>query len=108
MSAPGLFPLLDRLPVSVVGVDLDETEVDQIPAGPSHQGLGLGVVDPRTTLAEDPAEVARVVRAANARRRARGIWLGPGGPLGLLPWEPATRKLHVLPAVQRALSEGSP
>jgi 5-methyltetrahydropteroyltriglutamate--homocysteine methyltransferase len=100
------FPLLDRLPVSVVGVDLAETEVDQLPAGPSPVGLGLGVVDPRTTLEEDPAEVARVVRAAYARRHPNAIWLGPGAPLDLLPWEPATRKLHVLPAVRRALSEG--
>jgi len=101
------FPLLDRLPVSVVGVDLAETEVDQIPTGPSGKGLGLGVVDPHTTLEEDPAEVARVVRAACARRRPNAVWLGPGAPLDLLPWEPATRKLHVLPAVRRALSEGS-
>jgi 5-methyltetrahydropteroyltriglutamate--homocysteine methyltransferase len=100
------FPLLDRLPVSVVGVDLAETEVDQLPAGPSRVGLGLGVVDPRTTLEEDPAEVARVVRAAQAHRHTNTVWLGPGGPLDLLPWEPATRKLHVLPAVRQALSEG--
>ena len=102
------FSLLDRLPVSVVGVDLSETEVDHLPEGPSPVGLGLGVVDPRTTLPEDPAEVARVVRAAQARRRSSAVWLGPGAPLDLLPWEPATRKLHVLPAVRRALSEGSP
>jgi|SRR5208282_3958152 len=102
------FPLLDRLPVSVVGVDLAETEVEHLPAGPSRVGLGLGVVDPRTTLEEDPAEVARVVRAAQARRHPSAIWLGPGSPLDLLPWEPATRKLHVLPAVRRALTEGSP
>jgi 5-methyltetrahydropteroyltriglutamate--homocysteine methyltransferase len=102
------FPLLDRLPVSVVGVDLAETEVEQIPPGPPGKGLGLGVVDPHTTLEEDPAEVARVVRAAFARRRPNAVWLGPGAPLDLLPWEPATRKLHVLPAVRRALSEGSP
>jgi len=101
------FPLLDRLPVSVVGVDLSETEVDHLPSGPSRVGLGLGVVDPRTTLEEDPAEVARVVRAAYARRHVTAVWLGPGGPLDLLPWEPATRKLHVLPAVREALSEGS-
>jgi len=106
-AAPA-FPLLDRLPVSVVGVDLAETEVDQIPESATHLGLGLGVVDPRTTLEEDPGEVARVVRAAYARRRPNAVWLGPGAPLDLLPWEPATRKLHVLPAVQRALSEGSP
>ena len=101
------FPVLDRLPVSVVGVDLAETEVDQIPPGPTGRGLGLGVVDPHTTLEEDPAEVARVVRAAHARRRPSAVWLGPGAPLDLLPWEPATRKLHVLPAVRQALSEAS-
>lgn len=101
------FPLLDRLPVSVVGVDLAETEADQLPEGPSRVGLGLGVVDPRTTLEEDPAEVARVVRAAQTRRRASTVWLGPGGRLDLLPWEPATRKLHVLPAVRQALEGGS-
>ena len=100
------FATLDRLPVSVVGVDLAETEVERIPAGPSGRGLGLGVVDPHTTLEEDPAEVARVVRAAYTRRRPNAVWLGPGAPLDLLPWEPATRKLHVLPAVRRALSEG--
>jgi len=102
------FPLLDRLPVSVVGVDLAETEVEALPPGPSGVGLGLGVVDPRTTLEEDPAEVAKVVRAAHARRRPSAVWLGPGAPLDLLPWEPATRKLHVLPAVRRALTEGTP
>jgi 5-methyltetrahydropteroyltriglutamate--homocysteine methyltransferase len=107
-DARGAFPLLERLPVSAVGVDLAETEVDQIPEGPSGKGLGLGVVDPHTTLEEDPAEVARVVRAAYARRHPSTVFLGPGAPLDLLPWEPATRKLHVLPAVRRVLSEGRP
>jgi 5-methyltetrahydropteroyltriglutamate--homocysteine methyltransferase len=105
-AAPA-FPLLDRLPVSAVGVDLAETDVERLPsAGPERTGLGLGVVDPRTTLAEDPAEVARVVRAAYDRRRPAVVWLGPGGPLDLLPWEPATRKLHVLAAVRQALGDG--
>jgi 5-methyltetrahydropteroyltriglutamate--homocysteine methyltransferase len=102
------YPLLDRLPVSAVGVDLSETDVEQLPPGPERTGLGLGVLDPRTTLEEDPAEVARVVRAAHDRRRPSVIWLGPGGPLDLLPWEPATRKLHVLAAVRQALGNGGP
>jgi len=102
------FPLLDRLSVSAVGVDLAETEVDQLPPGPSRRGLGLGVIDPRTTLEEDPAEIARVVRAALARRPADEVFLGPGGPLDLLPAEPAGRKLRVLPAVRHALAEGAP
>jgi 5-methyltetrahydropteroyltriglutamate--homocysteine methyltransferase len=100
------FPVLDRLPVSAVGVDLADTDVEKLPPAPQRTGLGLGVVDPRTTLREDPAEVARVVRIAYERRRPTTVWLGPGAPLDLLPWEPATRKLHVLPAVREALGDG--
>jgi len=105
-DANPVFPLLDRLPVSAVGIDLAETDVDRLPTGPERPGLGLGVVDSRTTLGEDPAEVARVVRTAYERRRPAVVWLGPGGPLDLLPWEPATRKLHVLTAVRQALGGG--
>jgi 5-methyltetrahydropteroyltriglutamate--homocysteine methyltransferase len=100
------FPLLERLAVSAFGVDLAETDWESIPASPDRHGvgLGLGVIDPRTTLIEDPAEVARIVRALQERRHPPAIWLGPGGPLDLLPWEPATKKLHVLPAARQALS----
>jgi 5-methyltetrahydropteroyltriglutamate--homocysteine methyltransferase len=104
-AGPAL-PVLDRLPVSVVGIDLAETDVEHLPERRGGAGLGLGVVDSRTTLAEDPTEVARLVRRAHARRRPTSVWLGPGGPLDLLPWEPATRKLHVLPAARQALSDG--
>ncbi len=105
-DATGAFPLLDRLPVSAVGIDLAETDVERIPTTHGSGGLGLGVVDSRTTLGEDPAEVARVVRLAYERRRPSVVWLGPGGPLDLLPWEPATRKLHVLAAARQALGAG--
>jgi hypothetical protein len=44
------------------------------------------------------------VRALNERRRPSAIWLGPGSRLDLLPWEPATRKLHVLAAARQALT----
>jgi 5-methyltetrahydropteroyltriglutamate--homocysteine methyltransferase len=90
------FPLLDRLDVSAVGIDLADTEVDQLPPGPEGRGLGLGVLDPRTTLREEPAEIARVVRTAATRRRAGPLWLGPGASLDLLPAEVATRKLEGL------------
>jgi 5-methyltetrahydropteroyltriglutamate--homocysteine methyltransferase len=98
------FPLLDRLPVSAVGVDLAETDWEAIPASEEHRGLGLGVVDPRTTLVEDAGDVARIVRGLRSRRKITDLWLGPGGSLDLLPWEPATRKLHVLPAARQALA----
>lgn len=98
-----VFSLLDRLPVSAVGVDLAETDWESIPPSDERRGIGLGVIDPRTTLVEDPVEVARIVRALHDRRRPTAIYLGPGGPLDLLPWEPATRKLHLLPAARQAL-----
>ncbi len=98
------FPLLDRLPVAGVGVDLAETDWEAIPPSSEHRGLGLGVVDPRTTLVEEAADVVRIVRAVKERRRPTNVWLGPGGPLDLVPWEPATRKLHLLPAARQALA----
>ena len=97
------FPLLSRLPVQVIGVDLAETEAEEIPALPDRKGLGLGCIDPRTTLAEDPAEVARIVRGLVERVRPPSLWLGPGGPLDLLPFEPAKRKLHLLPAARQLI-----
>jgi 5-methyltetrahydropteroyltriglutamate--homocysteine methyltransferase len=106
-SALPAFPLLDRLPVSGVGVDLAETDWEAIPPSTERRGLGLGVIDPRTTLVEEPTELTRIVRALNERRRPSTIFLGPGGPLDLLPWEPATRKLHVLAAARQALADGS-
>ena len=102
-DANPVFPLLDRLPVSAVGVDLAETDWERIPATGERRGLGLGIVDPRTTLVEDEGEVVRIVRGLKERRRPSALWLGPGGPLDLVPWEPATRKLHVLPAARQAL-----
>ncbi len=100
------FPLLDRLRASVVGIDLAETEVDRIPPDGEGSGLGLGVLDPRTTLVEDAGEIVRVVRAAADRRGAGEVWLGSGAALDVLPFEPARRKFEVLAQVRQALDRG--
>jgi len=97
------WPLLTRLPVSLVGVDLSETDALELPPAPERRGLGLGVIDPRTSLVEDPAEVVRLARSIAERHRPTTLWVGSGAPLDLLPWEPATRKLHGLPAVRQGL-----
>ena len=98
------FPTLSRLPVGVVGVDLAETDPESIRAFADRRGLGLGILDPRTTLVEEASEVARIARGIVDRVRPSSLWLGPGAPLDLLPWEPATRKLHLLPAAAQALA----
>jgi 5-methyltetrahydropteroyltriglutamate--homocysteine methyltransferase len=97
-------PLLHRLPVTVVGIDLAETEPDRIVPPPDHRGIGLGCLDPRTTLTEDPAEVARIATSLRERGHPSDLWLGAGGPLDLLPTEAAAKKLEVLPATSRLLA----
>jgi 5-methyltetrahydropteroyltriglutamate--homocysteine methyltransferase len=102
-DAAPVLPLLARLPVGVLGIDLAETEPDRVHALPDHRGMGLGCLDPRTTLPEDAADVARIARALQAEGKPRELWLGAGGPLDLLPSDAAARKLHVLPAAKQLL-----
>ena len=101
-AGPAL-PLLDRLPVSVVGVDLTETEPETLRPGPKGLGLGLGIVDARTTLPETLSETVGVVQEAFRHRPSPSVWLGPGAPLDLLPARPAEQKLLRLADVRHAL-----
>lgn len=103
-DAAPLLPLLSRLAVSHVGFDLSETDPKSITDRLGGRGLGLGVVDPRTTLSEDAPEVVAIVRELQRRLQPPSIWLGPGAPLDLLAAEPAARKLHVLSAARDALA----
>jgi 5-methyltetrahydropteroyltriglutamate--homocysteine methyltransferase len=103
-DAQPAWPLLTRLPVSVVGVDLSETDAQKLAPPTERRGLGLGVIDPRTSLVEEPEAVVRLVRSIADRQRPTVLWIGTGAPLDLLPWEPAIRKLHVLPAVRQGLA----
>lgn len=102
-DAAPLLPLLGRLKVSVIGVDLSETDPAAISLSRHDQGLGLGVVDPRTTLSEDPGQIVSIVRQLQTRLHPPSIWLGPGAPLELLAAEPAARKLHVLASAREAI-----
>lgn len=101
-AAPSL-SLLGRLAVSTVGVDLSETDPAALEHGIGGRSIGLGVIDPRTTLSEDPGEIARIARHVKERARPPHLWLGPGAPLDLLPAEPAAKKLHALAAARAAL-----
>jgi 5-methyltetrahydropteroyltriglutamate--homocysteine methyltransferase len=102
-DAQRAWPLLVRLPVSLVGVDLSETDALKLTPSSERRGLGLGVIDPRTSLVEDPSEVVRLVRTIVERHRPTTLWVGSGAPLDLLPWEAAARKLHGLPAFRQGL-----
>jgi 5-methyltetrahydropteroyltriglutamate--homocysteine methyltransferase len=96
-------PLLGRLPVDVIGFDLFESNLDRAPTLPRH-GIGVGVIDPRSTLAEQPAEVARLVRSAEKTLGASDVWLGPSPPFDLLPFTAAVEKLALLPTLRQELA----
>ncbi|MHB8351488.1 MAG: hypothetical protein ACYDFT_02170 [Thermoplasmata archaeon] len=106
-ATPAL-PLLARLKVSIIGIDLAETDPAGLPHLPLGAGLGIGCVDPRTTLGEDPETIASLARVAAERLQADRLFLGPGGPLDLLPFAPAARKLGVLPLARSALARSAP
>jgi methionine synthase II (cobalamin-independent) len=102
-DAQPAWSLLTRLPVTIVGLDLSETDALNLAPSADRRGLGLGVIDPRTSLVEEPEEVIRLARAIVERHRPTTLWIGSGAPLDLLPWETAARKLHGLPAVRQGL-----
>ncbi len=91
------------LPVDIVGVDLFEFEVPR-PLDLRGKGLGLGVVESRTTLSENVAEIARIARSVEGALRPSSVWLGPSPPLDLLPFEAARDKLAILPQLKEALA----
>jgi 5-methyltetrahydropteroyltriglutamate--homocysteine methyltransferase len=101
-DAGPVLSLLAELPVGCVGFDAFVTTV---PAGVAWAGkaLGLGCLDPTTTIAEEPAEVLRIARRAVDALGATDVWVGPNPPFDLLPFEAARTKAEHLPALREAL-----
>ncbi len=95
-NAGPVLPLLARLPVDGVGVDLSETRPSDLRSWTASQELGLGCLDARTSLPENPEDIAKIARELLSRLSPRGLVLGPGVPLDLLPETAAIRKLEVL------------
>ncbi len=91
-----------HLPVDILGFDLFETEW---PSGsvPPVPGLGLGCIDPTTTLPEGVGEVASRIRTVASRLHAETVWLGPSPSHDLLPFEAAVAKARLLPELKARL-----
>jgi 5-methyltetrahydropteroyltriglutamate--homocysteine methyltransferase len=93
---------LAQLPVEVLGFDLFQTTIPKsVDLG--GKGIGLGCLDPTTTIPEDAAAVARLVRDAEASLHPRTVWLGPNPPFDLLPFDSAAAKLRLLPRLKETL-----
>ncbi len=93
-----IVPEAPRLGVSMVGVDLSETPLGELTRSrvPSGVALGLGCIDPRTSLPESQEDIAQLVHEVDSKLHPGSMVLGPAAPMDLLPWETAREKLSVL------------
>lgn len=98
-------PLLSDLKVNGIGVDLSDTRASDIHSFNPAMSLGLGCLDARTSLPEDPNEIAALAKDLAHRLKPSSLILGPGVPIDLLPYEAAKNKLSVLPQTLRRLRE---
>jgi 5-methyltetrahydropteroyltriglutamate--homocysteine methyltransferase len=99
-------PLLGRLtglPLHGIGVDFYATRIEEVPEG-LDKLLLAGVVDARTSVLEDPDEIAGFT--ARLRSRVRGeIALVPNGDLQYVSEPIAREKITRLGAAKRAVLE---
>jgi 5-methyltetrahydropteroyltriglutamate--homocysteine methyltransferase len=94
-----LLPLaaqLDRLPGTHVGLDLVSSprSWELLARLPDGKGVALGLFDARSTLAEEPEELAQRLAPHRDRLTERDVLVGPNAGLELLPRDQAFEKLQ--------------
>jgi methionine synthase II (cobalamin-independent) len=94
---------LRALPADAVGVDLTETDLSAL-SGRWAAGLLAGCIDGRSSLAEDPATIAALVRRIITMADPPWLILSSGCELGLLPRAVADRKTRALGQAARLLA----
>jgi 5-methyltetrahydropteroyltriglutamate--homocysteine methyltransferase len=94
---------LVALPVDLVGLDFSYNPklVDTIAAAGSPIALGLGLVDGRNTMLENPETVARQIEKILPRITGQRACLGPSCGLEYLPRDRAFAKLELVAKIGR-------
>jgi 5-methyltetrahydropteroyltriglutamate--homocysteine methyltransferase len=100
-----LYEKLVELPVDIVGLDFTYSSklADLIASAGSPKPLGLGLVDGRNTLLEDPEVIARQVERLLPKIEGGRAYLGASSGLEYLPRDRAYTKLELLGKVRAAL-----
>jgi 5-methyltetrahydropteroyltriglutamate--homocysteine methyltransferase len=101
-DAAPLFPELAQLSVAAVGVDFYATSLDAVPEGFPRRLLA-GVVDVRSSLLEDPRELAEF--GARLEQRVEHVALTPNGDLQHVCEASAREKVSRLGAAKTAAAE---
>jgi 5-methyltetrahydropteroyltriglutamate--homocysteine methyltransferase len=103
-DAGPLLPRLAELPVDAIGVDFYATSLDAVPEGFPKRVLA-GVLDVRSSLLEDPREIADF--AARLEQRAERVALVPNGDLQHVSEAYAREKVARLGAAKTAAVEAA-
>jgi 5-methyltetrahydropteroyltriglutamate--homocysteine methyltransferase len=96
---------VDGLPLAGIGVDFYATRVESIPKG-LPIALYAGVVDARSSVLEEPQELASFAHRL-AEREPAGLALGPNGDLQFVPEPVAREKLARLGRARLELAEAA-
>ena len=95
---------LRNLPVDAVGIDFDETEVDDLPA-PWGTGLLAGVFDGRRSITEASGDVSDFVAGIVERLQPTSLFVSSGSDLELSGPQVAPNKVRALGRAANMLRE---
>jgi 5-methyltetrahydropteroyltriglutamate--homocysteine methyltransferase len=102
-------PLLEELadaPVDAIGIDFYATPIESIPEEYPRE-IAAGVIDSRSSVLEEPDEIAAFVEQL-MQRKPGGVSLTVSGDLQFVPTPIAREKLTRLGRARAALREGVP
>jgi len=95
-------------PVDHLGIDLYETDFEELKEYGFEKGVALGLVDSRSSLVEEPDElvaVAKEIIESIHRSNMGEVFICPNCDLDFLPWEKAKEKMKVLSSATKRLRE---
>jgi len=95
-------------PVDHLGIDLYETDFEELKEYGFEKGVALGLVDSRSSLVEEPDElvaVAKEIIESIYRSNMGEVFICPNCDLDFLPWERAEEKMKVINSVTKRLRE---
>lgn len=93
-------------PVDHLGIDLYETNLDEIRQYTFDKGVALGLVDSRNSLVEKPDELVTIAKAllkSIYHSDKCEVFICPNCDLEFLPWERAKEKMKLIAVVAEKL-----
>jgi 5-methyltetrahydropteroyltriglutamate--homocysteine methyltransferase len=97
-----------NFPVDHLGIDLYETDFEELKKHSFDKGVALGLVDSRSSLVEKEDElitVAKEIVRSIYRSRKCEVFVCANCDLEFLPWEKAEEKMRVISGVTESLKE---